>query len=202
MIETRPAVMIGGGHQALGLEALRGAGYTVFDSLPANQTLERATLPVAVVLGEGHLPYWTDAPETDARATLAEMTLSALELLSSNPRGFLLVVEGARIDHASHSNDFDRMIGEATDFVAAVHAALDWREEAAARELLIVATSDHETGGLSIADAGVDGEIPTAQWSTRRHTARLVPLFAIGPGSERVESTMDNTDVFSLLVGR
>ncbi len=37
--------------------------------------------------------------------TLAEMTEVALESLSQSREGFLLQVEGARIDHAAHNND-------------------------------------------------------------------------------------------------
>ena len=37
--------------------------------------------------------------------SLAEMTRKALQLLAVSPRGFFLMVEGGRIDHAGHYND-------------------------------------------------------------------------------------------------
>ena len=37
--------------------------------------------------------------------SLAEMTRKALQLLAASPRGFFLMVEGGRIDHAGHYND-------------------------------------------------------------------------------------------------
>ena len=36
--------------------------------------------------------------------SIVEMTSLAIEILSRNPRGFFLMVEGGRIDHASHAN--------------------------------------------------------------------------------------------------
>lgn len=37
--------------------------------------------------------------------SLAEMTDKAIRILQRNPRGFLLLVEGGRIDHGHHMNE-------------------------------------------------------------------------------------------------
>lgn len=44
-----------------------------------------------------------DRPETEP--SLSEMTRKAIELLSQNKEGFLIVVEGSQIDLAAHNND-------------------------------------------------------------------------------------------------
>ena len=66
----------------------------------------------AKVLGlfsDGHLPYVVDQrnrPALEAEVpTLAEMTHAALSILGQSPRGFFLLIEGGRIDHAAHLND-------------------------------------------------------------------------------------------------
>lgn len=40
----------------------------------------------------------------DGEPSLAEMTVTAIQLLSKNPQGFVLVIESGRIDHAHHEN--------------------------------------------------------------------------------------------------
>ena len=45
------------------------------------------------------------------------------------------------------------------------------------------------------------GHLPEVAWEATGHTATLVPIYAWGPGSERVSGTMDNTDIFYLVTG-
>ena len=44
--------------------------------------------------------------------TLEEMTRKALAILSKNPNGFFLMIEGGQIDWASHSNDAENVISD------------------------------------------------------------------------------------------
>ncbi len=195
--------MIGGGDAALRPNALREAGYTVFDHLPADPVLERAEPPVAVVLGEGHLPFRTDEPTPRERPTLAAMAFAALEALSSNPRGFLLIVEGAQINHAPHLNDFDQMLGEAVDFVTAVHATLNWRQARGADIMLVVTTADHETGGLAVSDESTGDALPAATWSTAGHTGRpRCPFSRSVPGRNSSRRRWTTPTFFCLLRGQ
>jgi len=98
-----------------------------------------------------NLPYALDrdGPEEAEAPTLAEMTGRALEVLGKGPRGFFLVVEGARIDHACHQNDAGAAMGELEELEATLDLLL--RERAERKDLLLVLTADHETGGLSVA---------------------------------------------------
>ncbi|MDX3974008.1 alkaline phosphatase [Shinella sp.] len=87
---------------------------------------------------------------------LVEMTKVALDKLSKNPEGFLLVVEAASIDKMSHPLDWDRALVETIEFDKAVGVA---REFAAANpDTLIVVTGDH-THGVAIIGT-VDDEKP------------------------------------------
>jgi alkaline phosphatase len=80
--------------------------------------------------------------------SLAEMTEMAIELLSQNPNGFFLMVEGSQVDWAGHNND---PIYMATDFLAfddAVKVACDFAERDGAT--IVTAFPDHNTGGMKI----------------------------------------------------
>nr|WP_257387991.1 alkaline phosphatase [Tahibacter caeni] len=72
--------------------------------------------------------------------SLAEMTRTALKLLKKNPKGYFLMVEGGRIDHAHHAGNAYRALTDTIAFSEAVQAALD---ETDAADTLIVVTADH-----------------------------------------------------------
>jgi alkaline phosphatase len=72
--------------------------------------------------------------------SLSEMTAKAIEILSRNPRGFFLMVEGGRIDHGHHAGNAMRALTETIEFSNAVRIAL---EKTRAEETLIVVTADH-----------------------------------------------------------
>jgi len=138
-----------------------------------------------------HMP---PAPERAPR--LAEMTAAALAVLDRDPEGFFLMVEGSQPDWRGHDNaPLAAVTAEMLDFDAAIRVALDYR--ARRPETLIVVTADHETGGLALQDSA--GAL-VARYTTRAHTAALVPLFAIGPGAERFGGLIPNTRVGQLLM--
>jgi alkaline phosphatase len=85
--------------------------------------------------------------------TLAQMTGAALQVLSRDPDGFILLIEGGAIDWACHSNDMDHMLGEVIDFNQAVQTVIDWVETPGDgsdwNNTLVLVTGDHETGYLT-----------------------------------------------------
>lgn len=80
--------------------------------------------------------------------SLVDMTQVALKQLSQNPQGFFLVVEASQIDWAAHDNDIIGILAEMEDFERALKAVLDFAKND--KQTLVIATADHETGGLSI----------------------------------------------------
>ncbi|XP_071446779.1 alkaline phosphatase, tissue-nonspecific isozyme-like [Hetaerina americana] len=72
--------------------------------------------------------------------SLAEMTRKAIQILSKNPQGFFLFVEGGRIDHAHHYNNAYRALEETLALEAALEAALPLLDP---DRTLIVFTADH-----------------------------------------------------------
>lgn len=108
---------------------------------------ESPRLPVLGLFASEHLPYEIDRDALRV-PSLSEMTRSAIDLLSASADGFVLVVEGGRIDHARHGNDAAAHLFDALAYDDAVREALRFARTDG--ETLVVATSDHETGGLSL----------------------------------------------------
>lgn len=79
-------------------------------------------------------------PQT--QPTLTEMTAKALEVLKKNEKGFVLLVEGGRIDTAHHETTAKLALDEASEFQRAVEYVKNNTNE---DDTLIVVTSDHST---------------------------------------------------------
>jgi alkaline phosphatase len=83
------------------------------------------------------------------------MATAALLVLSRDPDGFILLIEGGAIDWAAHQNNMNKMLGEALDFNAAVQVVIDWVDhpsnDSSWENTLVIVTADHETGYLTAA---------------------------------------------------
>ncbi|MCA9237811.1 MAG: alkaline phosphatase [Planctomycetales bacterium] len=90
--------------------------------------------------------------EGRTQPTLVEMTEKALEVLSQNPNGFFLMVEGGQIDWAGHNNDAGTLLHELLRFDAAVRAVHDWARRR--RDTVVLVTADHETGSFGLSYSG------------------------------------------------
>lgn len=93
-----------------------------------------------------HLPYALDRRPDDGGdvPSLAEMTKAALKILSKNEKGFFLMVEGGRIDHAAHTNDVATMLADMMDFDEAVGVAYTFAKKQGRTAVFV--TADHATG--------------------------------------------------------
>lgn len=88
-----------------------------------------------------HMQYEHDRPGDRAgEPSLAEMAEKAIDLLSRNPEGYVLLVEGGRIDHASHESNAYRTLSDGVAMNEAVKAVL---RKVDLNETLIVVTGDH-----------------------------------------------------------
>ena len=88
-----------------------------------------------------HMEYDHDRPEdTAGEPSLAEMTEKTIAILARNPEGFLLMIEGGRIDHGSHESNAYRTV---TDGVALNEAVKTVLRNVDLNETLIVVTGDH-----------------------------------------------------------
>ena len=89
----------------------------------------------------GHMNFESDrAKDRSGEPSLADMTRTAITVLKNNPKGFFLMVEGGRIDHAHHSGNAFRALTDTVAFSDAVRTAMTMTSAA---DTLIIVTADH-----------------------------------------------------------
>ncbi|MPM02741.1 hypothetical protein SDC9_48996 [bioreactor metagenome] len=153
--------------------------------------------------GTSLVPF--DIPVKQSIPTLAEMSLAALNTLSTGPDGFILMVEGGSVDWADHDNCLPRMIEEYSWFYNTVDSVQQWlKEKGLLEETLIIVTNDHECGYLwgpgcegstfVTPKNNGKGKIPEYKYYSTNHSNTLVPFFAKGPSSDIFYSLADETD--------
>jgi alkaline phosphatase len=166
---------------------LNKKGYQVFTSLKASAGATKA--PMAIFTAEGHNADYSDRGEM-----LTDATRKVLEVLSADPNGFFVMIEGSMIDWGGHDNSTPYIVGEMLDFDRAIGAALEFAAKDG--ETLVIVTADHETGGMTINGGSFKEHTVTAKYTSPDHTAVMVPTFAYGPGAEAFIGIYDNTDLF------
>ena len=80
------------------------------------------------------------AEKAPDQPSLAEMTAAAVDILAKSPKGFVLMVEGGRIDHGHHAGNAYRALTETIEFADAIQLA---RAKTNPKDTLIVVTADH-----------------------------------------------------------
>ena len=98
------------------------------------------------------LPY--DFDNDGSVPTLEAMTVKAIETLSKDEDGFFLLVEGSKVDWASHSNDPIGIISDFLAFDKACKVALDYAK--ANKDTVVIIASDHGNGGISIGESSIN----------------------------------------------
>ena len=151
MVDRACDVMLGGGQKYFTPELLEGfvgdgGGVVVRD----RDGLLRAGGGGRLLglFSDDHMSYELDRLETD-EPSIAEMTSVALGRLGGmvyggdvRKRGFVLMVEGGRVDHAAHANDAAGIIGDQLAFDDALGVALRFMRDHGDETMLVV-TSDH-----------------------------------------------------------
>lgn len=88
-----------------------------------------------------HMQFEADRTEDPGKEpSLKEMTALAVKQLSANDKGYFLLVEAGRIDHAHHLSNAYRALGDTVALSDAVAWAVD---NVDLEETLIVVTADH-----------------------------------------------------------
>ncbi|WP_300377305.1 alkaline phosphatase [Henriciella sp.] len=88
-----------------------------------------------------HMQYELDrANDTAGEPSLSELTRAAITRLSREDEGYILLVEGGRIDHAHHGVNAARALGDTDALDQAVATAL---EMTSTEDTLIMVTADH-----------------------------------------------------------
>jgi len=99
----------------------------------------RTTRHLLGLFEPSHMQYEADRRAAD-EPSLAEMTAKAIAILQQNRKGFYLMVEGGRIDHAHHAGNAYRAL---TDTIALADAVRTAQELTDPRDTLLIVTADH-----------------------------------------------------------
>jgi alkaline phosphatase len=107
-----------------------------FDAIDAKKTKHLLGL-----FETSHLQYEYDRKADKAgEPSLSEMTAKSIDILSNNKKGYFLMVEAGRIDHAHHNGNAFRALTDAIELSNAVKTALS---KVNLEETLIIVTADH-----------------------------------------------------------
>ena len=137
------------------ISVAKSRGYRIVNTVEGFNSLKKgddkiiATAPN--LAGGAALPYYIDQ-QNGADISLADFTQKGIEILD-NPKGFFMMIEGGKIDWASHANDAATVIKEVIQLDLAVEKALEFYKKHP-NETLILVAGDHETGGLALGFAG------------------------------------------------
>lgn len=148
------------------LSDFKADGYKLIENRDELLALETSTDQKVLGLFDDYfMPYVLD--RQNVHPSLEEMTQKTLDLISTDKDGFIMMIEGARIDMASHANDFPTMIQEVLEFDRAIGVAMDFAKKD--KNTSVIVTADHETGGLALGRDSVY-EMNTDLWGTQAHS--------------------------------
>ncbi len=171
------------------LDSLRKNGYLVRFGTTFNQLPLDGSAPFYLFTADREPPS-----AHEGRRYLPMATARACEYLQKrSPKGFFLMVEGSQIDWALHANDVSWLRAELRDFEAAVTEALRFAQKDG--ETLLIVTGDHECGGMSLNPTQNPKHFAPA-FTTRLHSAAMVPVLAYGPQAHLFSGIYDNTDIY------
>ncbi|NWV13719.1 PPBI phosphatase, partial [Ptilonorhynchus violaceus] len=132
--------------------------------------------------------------------SLTEMMEAAITILSRNPKGFYLFVEGGRIDHGHHEGAAQKALTEAVEFDWAIERAGTLTDEA---ETLTVITADHSHvfsfGGYTLRGSSIFGLAPEAALDGKNYTSILYGNGPGYPGTDRPNVDPDTAMQFEYL---
>lgn len=106
------------------------------------------------VFRDSHMNYELDREEEEP--SLRELTEAALKILDDRPNGFVMQVEGGRVDHGAHANDAGGLVYDQIAFDEAVEAA--WKYASARDDTLLIVTTDHGNANPGLTHYGSGGQ--------------------------------------------
>jgi len=138
-------------------EVLLKKGYKIISTKDELDSLEPSTRKVWGIFARSHMVHDIDrqllAPN---EPSLAAMTEKAIEMLSQDPEGFFLMIEGSSVDWSAENND---PVGVVTDYLAfdeAVKTVLEFVVSHPEQRTLVLVFPDHDCGGMSLGNESIE----------------------------------------------
>lgn len=122
---------------------LVAAGYTYITTGAEFRAIDpSATSKLVGLFNDDHLNFNLDRVKNGIdEPSLADMTETAIKVLRRNGKGYFLMVEGGRIDHALHGTNARRALEDTIAFDDAIARALSLVD---LDDTLVVVTADHD----------------------------------------------------------
>ncbi|MCE7736760.1 MAG: alkaline phosphatase [Candidatus Heimdallarchaeota archaeon] len=219
-------VVLGGGTDWTPLNSLLiGEGYTIVQTKQA--LLDIDTADTSKLWGNyqpRNLLYEAEMDYSN-NVRLLDLVNVSLDILANNPNGFFTMIEGGLIDFAGHGefepSNQTRNALETIHLDKVVKYVMDWVADH--NDTMVIVTSDHETGGLSVDDTlNLDSNITNqsqseelkrqrrierskqieVSWSTTYHTSQNVPFMAFGKHADQLvnpDCEYSNANVYGVM---
>ena len=139
------------------ISSFKDKGYSVSRTLSELQSQAAHADRLLGLFSPSHVPFAIDRkndPELAEVPSLPQMFEAALTKVAQNPEGFVLQIEGGRVDHAGHANDAATILHEQLEFDDCIPIALEFLESNP--DTLVIVTTDHGTGGCELNGWGSD----------------------------------------------
>ncbi|GAB2862286.1 alkaline phosphatase [Pseudoduganella ginsengisoli] len=188
-----------GGKRADGrnlINEMKAKNYTVASNAAEFNAIDGAkTDRLFGLFTSSHMSYDLDR-DPAKEPSLADMTTKAMDVLSKNTKGYFLMVEGGRIDHALHETTAKKALQDTVAFDNAIKAAIAKAKltDPDLKNTLIVVTADHDhtlvlngyakrTGKTSASNAGVLGTVKNYVTGATEKDLDGAPYSIIGFGN-------------------
>lgn len=116
------------------------AGKVVFDQAGFDDLIPGRDARVLGLFEPSHMKFSAANTGPSADPSLADLTAKAIELLSAEGEGYVLMVEGGRIDHAHHGGNAFNALSDTVAFAEAVAIADKMTSDS---DTTILVTADH-----------------------------------------------------------
>lgn len=131
-------------------------GYKILKSREDLLNLKIEDKPILGVFKSSHISYFVDRVNDkelgNKQPSLPEMTAVAIKKLSQNKKGFVLLIEGGRIDHACHANDAYGAMMDCYELDKTIAVVKDFVDKNP--DVVMILTSDHGNSGFGINGTG------------------------------------------------
>ncbi|MCL1835022.1 MAG: alkaline phosphatase [Oscillospiraceae bacterium] len=167
------------------ISVLKSGGYNYVTTAEQLEGLTGKTWGMFASASNSAMRYEMDRLELKPEEpSLAEMTTAALNILSQNPNGFYVMIEGSKVDWANHANDPIGVISDVNAFDDAVRVALDFAKSDG--QTMVIAVTDHGCGGITIGDDGT-----SVGYDSAPVTRFIEPLYKAKLTGEGIEDKFD-----------
>ena len=138
MVESQAEVIMGGGFKEFSDTQMETLKTDFIYASNKTEMIAAGDGKLRGLFSHSHMSFEADRNETE-EPSLAEMTSVAIDRLSADEEGYVLMVEAGRVDHAHHGTNAYRAL---TD-MQALNEAVKVAKDKASEDTLIMVTADH-----------------------------------------------------------